>query len=213
MAETYRLSLVRGLEERLRLAGYARVAGVDEVGRGCLAGPVVAAAVVMPPGSAIPAIDDSKRLRPNDRERLADLIRQSAVSSAVVAVEAHAIDCVNILQATRQAMTGALWHLSPRPDIALIDAVQLNRTPCSTMSVVRGDLLCYSIACASILAKVERDRRMCELAQVYPQYGFDEHKGYAAPVHRRALSEFGPTPEHRLTFRSVVPRREERLAV
>jgi len=213
MVETYRLSLTRGLEEQVRLAGFENVAGVDEVGRGCLAGPVTVAAVVMPPKSAIPGIDDSKRLSPAGRERLAALVRQCALACAVVSIDAQTIDRVNILQATRLAMTEALWELPIRPDMALIDAVGLNRAPCPTMSVVRGDLLSYSIACASIVAKVERDRELRDLGELYPQYSFAEHKGYAAPAHLAALAEFGPTPQHRLTFRSVVPRLEERRAV
>jgi len=212
MAETYRLSLVRGLEERLHLAGFERVAGVDEVGRGCLAGPVVAAAVVLPTCSAIPGVDDSKRVGPRERQRLAALIRRQALACEVIAVEADAIDRINILQATRRAMTEAIRSLAIRPDMALIDAVRLDKAGCPTVSVIRGDLLSYSIACASIVAKVERDRMMRELGELYPQYGFAEHKGYAAPAHLAALEEYGPTPHHRLTFRSVVPRCEERLA-
>lgn len=212
MAETYRLSLVRGLEEGLRLAGYECLAGVDEVGRGCLAGPVVAAAVVLPPDSSIPGVDDSKRVKPEERERLARLIRNQALGCATAAVDAETIDRINILQATRRAMTEAIRALPVRPDMALIDAVRLDEAGCRTVSVIRGDLLSYSIACASIVAKVERDRMMRELGEVYPQYGFAEHKGYAAPIHREALGEYGPTPHHRLTFRSVVPRVEEHAA-
>jgi ribonuclease HII len=206
MVETYRLSLMRGLEERLYLAGYCRVAGVDEVGRGCLAGPVVAAAVIPRPGSAIPGIDDSKKVSPATRERLAALIRNDALACAVVAVPAETIDRINILESTRKAMLEALWNLDAPPDLALVDAVSLKGTPCPTLSVIRGDLMSYAIASASILAKVERDRMMRELGVAYPQYGFADHKGYSAPRHLEALAEFGPTPQHRLTFRSVVPR-------
>jgi ribonuclease HII len=212
MAETYRLSLVRGFEARLRLAGFEGVAGVDEVGRGCLAGPVVAAAVVLPPESAIPGVDDSKRLKPNEREQLARLIRREALACETAAVDASTIDRINILEATRRAMREALWSLPERPDMALIDAVRVNKAPCPTMAVIRGDLLSYSIACASIVAKVERDRCMRELGEAHPQYGFGEHKGYSAPAHLQALREYGPTPEHRLTFRSVLPRSEQRSA-
>jgi ribonuclease HII len=211
MAETYRLSLVRGFEERLRLAGYEHLAGVDEVGRGCLAGPVVAAAVVMPADSAIPGVDDSKRLTAAEREEVAAIVRDRSLSCRVVSVSAATIDRINILEATRQAMVEALWLLPQRPDMALIDAVRVNEAPCPTMAVIRGDLLSYSIACASIVAKVERDRTMRELGEVYPQYGFGDHKGYSAPAHLAALREYGPTPKHRLTFRSVVPRREQRM--
>lgn len=212
MAETYRLSLVRGFEVRLRLAGFERIAGVDEVGRGCLAGPVVAAAVVMPPESAIPGVDDSKRLNASGREELARLVRREALAIEVASVGAATIDRINILEATRTAMSEALWALSVRPDVALIDAVRVNEAPCPTMAVIRGDLLSYSIACASIVAKVERDRAMREMGKIYPQYGFGDHKGYSARAHLEALREYGPTPEHRLTFRSVLPRRERRVA-
>jgi ribonuclease HII len=208
MAEAYRLSLVRGLESRLVSAGYELVAGVDEVGRGCLAGPVVAAAVIPSPDTLIPGVDDSKRLPAGERESLAEAIRQTSIAYAVVAVEAEVIDRVNILQATKLAMREALWSLDTRPDLALIDAVALDATPCPCVPVVRGDLLSYAIACASIVAKVERDRSMCDLAETYPYFGFADNKGYAAPAHLEGLATFGPTPEHRLTFRSVVPRLE-----
>lgn len=209
MAETYRLSLVQGLEDRLRLAGFGRVAGVDEVGRGCLAGPVVAAAVIPAPGRSVPGVDDSKSLGARERERLADLIRDTCIASSAIAVPASTIDRINILEATRAAMLQALGSLEVRPDLALVDAVSLDGAPCPTLSVIRGDVLSYAVACASIVAKVERDRMMRDLSGAYPQYGFAEHKGYAAPMHREALAEFGPTPEHRLTFRSVVPRVED----
>jgi ribonuclease HII len=206
MAETYRLSLVQGLEDRLNLAGFTRIAGVDEVGRGCLAGPVVAAAVIPGPGRGIPGVDDSKKVSAAERERLADLIRAEALAFAVVAVPAATIDRINILEATRRAMQEALWSLEGPPDLALIDAVSLSDAPCPTLSVIRGDLMSYAIASASIVAKVERDRMMRDLGHSYPQYGFADHKGYSAPHHLEALAEFGPTPQHRLTFRSVVPR-------
>ena len=208
MAEAYRLSLLRGLEARLGSAGYERVAGVDEVGRGCLAGPVVAAAVIPSPDVLIPGVDDSKRLPAGERESLAEAICETSIAWSVVAIEADVIDRVNILQATRMAMREALWGLDDRPDLALIDAVALEETPCPCIPVVRGDLLSYAIACASIVAKVERDRLMRDLAEVHPYFGFAENKGYAAPAHLEGLATFGPTPQHRLTFRSVVPRME-----
>lgn len=212
MAETYRLSLVRGLEDRLSLAGFERIAGVDEVGRGCLAGPVVAASVIPAPGVAIPGVDDSKKISARERERLAELIRRESLAFTIAAVSAATIDRINILEATREAMLEALWGLDPKPDLALVDAVSLARPPCRILPVIRGDVLSYAIACASILAKVERDRMMCDLAARYPQYGFGEHKGYSAPAHLAALAEYGPTPFHRLTFHSVVPRSVDRAA-
>lgn len=209
MVEGYRLRLLGGLEERLRAAGFSRIAGVDEAGRGCLAGPVVAGAVIVDPSLPIPGIDDSKVVAPERRERLAEIIRETAVAWSVVEVAPAIIDRINILEATKRAMVQALEDLRPSPDCVLVDAVSLppSRYPC--MPLVRGDSLSYSVACASILAKVERDRRMRELDDVYPQYGFADNKGYGAELHRRALAEFGPSPAHRLTFRSVVPRVEE----
>lgn len=207
--EAYRLRLLRGLDDSLYSLGYSRVAGVDEAGRGGLAGPVVAAAVIPGPGHAVPGVDDSKRLRAADRQRLAELIRQTAVACSLAAVSPGEIDRVNILEATRLAMAQALDGLAPQPAIAVVDAVKLNPRPYPSLPLVRGDVISYSVACASILAKVERDRLMVELDSVYPQYGFARHKGYAALQHRRALEEFGPSPSHRLTFRSVLPRTTE----
>ena len=141
-------------------------------------------------------------------KRLDEFIRASAVSVAVSVVSADIIDRINILQATRRAMTECLWSLAPQPDLALVDAVALSGTPSPCVALVRGDVLSYAIACASIVAKVARDRMMRDLHISYPQYGFCDHKGYAAPAHLEALSTYGPTPLHRLTFRSVVPRQE-----
>lgn len=207
--EAYRLRLLRGLDDALFALGFERVAGVDEAGRGGLAGPVVAAAVIPGAELAIPGVDDSKSVQAADRERLAVLIRQTAISWSVAAVSPAHIDRVNILEATRLAMTQALEELRPQPDIAVVDAVRLRPGAFPSLPLVRADVVSYSVACASILAKVERDRLMIELDSVYPQYGFARHKGYAAAEHRRALAEFGPSPSHRLTFRSVLPRRAE----
>ena len=195
----------------LRSYGWSCVAGVDEVGRGCLAGPVVAAAVVVDGDHALPGVDDSKVLSPADRETLARQIRETAISWSVGRASAGEIDRTNILIATRLAMTRALDGLSVCLDCALIDAVQLNEPVYPVLSLVRGDLVSYSVACASIVAKVERDRLMADLDRLYPHYGFGRHKGYAAAEHRQALSVFGPSPEHRLTFRSVVPQGSEVL--
>jgi ribonuclease HII len=208
MAETCRLDLLRSLEDRLGLEGFVRVAGVDEAGRGCLAGPVVVAAVIPDPAVAVPGVDDSKRLSPEARSRAADWIRRASIAHRVVAVPARWIDRVNILEATRLGMTRALAGLRPAADFAVVDAVRLANLPMPSLPLVRGDRISYSVACASILAKVERDRRMVELDRRYPQYGFASNKGYGAPGHLDALREFGPTPAHRLTFKSVLPRRE-----
>ena len=208
-AEAYRLRLLRGLEEGLSQCGYARIAGVDEVGRGSLAGPVVAAAVILDGRRLLPGVDDSKCLTAPERERLAAAIRSSAVAFAIVAEPADVIDRVNILEATRRAMKKALRRLDPGPDCAVVDAVSLRglRFPC--LPVVRGDAISYAVACASILAKVERDRLMTELDRRYPAYGFAAHKGYGVPEHLQALAEHGPCPIHRLTSRPVVPRLDE----
>ncbi len=210
-AEAYRLRLMRGLDGLLRSHGWQRLAGVDEAGRGCLAGPVVAAAVVVDDPHSIPGVDDSKMLRVADREMLSVLVRQTAVAWGIGAASPSEIDRLNILEATRMAMRRALGALKERPECALIDAVRVPELDYPCLSLVRGDIVSYSVACASILAKVERDRLMTELDRVYPHYGFARHKGYAAAEHRRALAEFGPSPEHRLTFRSVLPRGAEVL--
>jgi ribonuclease HII len=209
MVEAFRLSLVQRLEGQLRSAGYDRVAGVDEVGRGCLAGPVVAAAVIPRPGRVVPGVDDSKRLSAERREALAALIRSQSVAVAVAAVSAGRIDRINILEATRRAMREALTRLRPPPRCAVIDAVPIAGLGFPCFPVVRGDAISYSVACASILAKVGRDRMMTALDRVHPGYGFARHKGYSVPEHLAALAELGPSPVHRLTFRSVLPRVEE----
>ncbi len=212
IAEACRLHLMRGMEVALAGVGYSRVAGVDEVGRGCLAGPVVAAAVIPDSDIALPGIDDSKALTAPERERLAEAIAATARASAVIFVPASVIDRINILQASLLAMRRALASLQPQPECAVIDAVTLRGFTFPCVSIVRGDQISYAVACASILAKVARDRYMRELAVQYPQYGFEEHKGYGAPEHIAALREHGPCPEHRLTFRTVIPRIDHNAA-
>lgn len=206
--EAWRLRLLTGVEESLRLAGFTRIAGVDEVGRGCLAGPVVAGAVVPDLERPLAGVDDSKHLTPARRRRLAEAIRDTAVAWAVVPVAASMIDRVNVLEATRSAMVQAVARLTPEPDCVLVDAVKLPTCKAPTLPLVRADGLAYAVACASILAKVERDDWMTGLDRRYPQYGFAANKGYGAREHLEALATYGPTPEHRLTFRSVLPRRE-----
>jgi ribonuclease HII len=208
--EAYRLRLLRGLEERLAGCGFGRIAGVDEVGRGSLAGPVVAAAVIVDTRCLIPGVDDSKCLTAPERERAAEAIRATCVAAAVAAVPPEVIDCVNILEASRQAMCEALSRLRPAPDCAVIDAVRLSGFGFPCVPLIRGDSVSYAVACASILAKVERDRMMVELDGRYPQYGFAVHKGYGVPEHLEALSAYGPCPVHRLTFKPVLPRTEAR---
>lgn len=208
--EAYRLHLLRGLEERLSRCGYGLIAGVDEVGRGSLAGPVVAAAVVLDGRCLVPGVDDSKCLTPPERERAAAAIRSHTVAFAVAAIPPDVIDRVNILEATRLAMHEALSRLRPAPDCAVVDAVRLSGLGFPCIPLVRGDCFSYAVAAASILAKVERDRMMVELDREYPQYGFAAHKGYGVAEHMEALSAYGPSPVHRLTYKPVLPREEAR---
>jgi ribonuclease HII len=181
-----------------------RIAGVDEAGRGPLAGPVLVAAVILDPQRTIEGLDDSKALAAAQRERLADLIRANALAWAVCAVEVAEIDRINILAATLAGMSRALASLSIAPTLALIDGNRLPRDlPCPGRAIVRGDASEPAISAASILAKVERDRLMVELGDRYPGYGFARHKGYPTPAHVQALKRLGPCPEHRRSFAPV----------
>lgn len=182
--------------------GFHTVAGVDEVGRGALFGPVVAAAVILSPERPVRGLNDSKLLEPERREVLAERIRERAVAWAVAAVDAATIDYVNIYQASRMAMRLAVDRLRPRPDFALVDAVPLELA-IPQQALIKGDAQCHSIAAASIIAKVYRDACMCAWNQVFPEYGLAAHKGYSTPEHRRAIREHGLTPLHRLTFEPV----------
>ena len=197
-------SLVCGLkyEKEARAQGATHIAGVDEVGRGSLFGPVVAAAVVLPDDCRIRGLRDSKQLEPAERERLAAIIERKALAIAIEEVDAATIDRINIYQATRLAMTAAVRRLQPGPDHLLVDALRLD-VECTQTSIIYGDSLSVSIAAASVVAKVYRDRRMCELDREYPLYGLSSHKGYSTPAHLSALLRHGPTPLHRRTFRPV----------
>lgn len=192
-------------ERRLYRDGVTLVAGVDEVGRGCLAGPVLAAAVILPDNPRIlrslAGVKDSKVLRPEERERLFECIVKVASATGVGLATHGFIDRYGIAPATRVAMAKAVGRLDPVPAHLLIDWVRLPLIECGQTSIVDGDALCLSIAAASIVAKVTRDRMMCQASIRYPAYGFDSHKGYGTPDHHRALIEFGPCPIHRLTFR------------
>jgi ribonuclease HII len=190
------------LERELRARGFAAVAGVDEVGRGCLFGPVVAAAVILSPEHPVRGLNDSKMLEPERRETLADRIRERAVAWATAAVDAATIDYINIFQASRLAMKMAVERLDPAADFVLIDAFPLD-LPIPQKPLVKGDARCHAIAAASILAKVHRDRWMRVWEEVYPEYGLSQHKGYSTPEHLRALVKYGPTPLHRLSFEPV----------
>lgn len=179
------------------------VAGVDEAGRGPLAGPVVAAAVILDPAVRIAGLGDSKRLSAGHRAALDLEIRDRAVSCAVARVDVDVIDAINILQATMKAMGEAVARLDPAPDEVLVDGNCSPILRCPVRAVVRGDATVDSIGAASILAKVARDREMIEMDRKYPEYGFARHKGYGTRAHRNALLRFGPTPIHRLSFAPV----------
>jgi ribonuclease HII len=180
------------------------VAGLDEAGRGPLAGPVVAAAVVLGPGTRITGVDDSKRLTPEERESLYPVIHARAVAVGVGVVDAETIDRVNILQATRRAMGLALGSLGLEPELVLTDFVALDGLRCPQRNLVNGDQRSATVAAASIIAKVTRDRMMAEADREYPQYGFGRHKGYATLEHLAALIMHGPCPLHRRTFNGVI---------
>jgi ribonuclease HII len=183
-------------------SGAAMVAGVDEVGRGSLFGPVVAAAVILDRGYRIRGLRDSKLLLPERREMLAPRIREHVVAWAVAAVDAARIDQINIYQASRLAMCEAVMRLQPAADHLLVDAVRID-CELPQRAIIHGDAVSASIAAASILAKVERDRMMCEWDAIFPEYGLAAHKGYSTPQHLAALREHGPTPLHRQSFAPV----------
>ena len=210
-AATRKLQMLRTLvcgnkyERAARAAGATVIAGVDEVGRGALFGPVVAAAVILPLDCRIRGLRDSKQLEVEDRERLAKIVHTKAIGWSIEEIDAETIDRVNIYQASKLAMHAAVCKLTPAPDHLLIDAMRLDH-PCAQTAIIYGDSLSLSIAAASVIAKVYRDRLMCEFHERYPQYGFASHKGYSTPEHKRALADHGPTPLHRFTFRPVAQR-------
>lgn len=191
----------RTLENSIRRMGFNAVAGVDEVGRGCLAGPVVAAAVVLAPDRYVARICDSKTVTAAERERLYDQITRAAVSWFVAAAGREEIDRINIHQASLRAMQRAILKLVPLPDFVLVDAFRVPDLPMAQRAVVHGDARCTAIAAASIVAKVTRDRMMIEWHAQDPRYGFDRHKGYATRDHLDAVSRFGYSDIHRRSFR------------
>jgi len=193
----------RKLERRAQTAGYDLVAGVDEAGRGSLAGPVVAAAAVLPADRRVAYVVDSKQLNSHQREYLYEQITLAAVSWAVGVIGPQQIDATNILRAAQQAMQQALGSLNPSADFALIDGRFELPNPLPQQAIIDGDSKCYCIAAASIIAKVYRDRLMEYLARLYPQYGFERNRGYGTPEHLQALEEWGPSPIHRRTFAPV----------
>lgn len=187
-------------EEKYYDQGMTLVCGVDEAGRGPLAGPVCAAAVILPAHIDIPGLDDSKKLSDKRRRELFPIIKQQAVAYGIGLADCNEIDEINILQATFLAMERAIAQLDIKPEVALIDGNRQKDFGIMTETVVHGDSLSASIAAASILAKVTRDDLMLEMAKDYPQYGFEIHKGYGTKAHYAALAEFGPCPIHRMTF-------------
>ncbi|MCA1560138.1 MAG: ribonuclease HII [Acidobacteria bacterium] len=191
----------RTLENSLRRMGFVNVAGVDEVGRGCLAGPVVAAAVVLDPARYVPRVCDSKTVTALERERLYERITRSAVAWGVAAAGPQEIDTINIHQASLRAMQRAVLSLAPTADFVLVDAFRIPDLLMAQRAVVHGDARCTAIAAASIVAKVTRDRLMLELHVQDPRYGFDRHKGYATRDHLDAVSRFGYSEIHRRSFR------------
>jgi len=176
------------------------ICGVDEAGRGPLAGPVCAAAVILPPNAEIPGLNDSKKLTDKKRRELFPIIQEMAISYGIGYASHEEIDKINILQATYLAMERALAQLSVRPDLALIDGNRAKDFGIPVKTVVKGDSLSASIAAASVLAKVSRDDLLLKLAEEYPQYGFEIHKGYGTKAHYEALRAHGPSPVHRMTF-------------
>jgi ribonuclease HII len=196
-----RVPAMRTLENALRRVGFVHVAGVDEVGRGCLAGPVVAAAVVLDPERHIPGVCDSKLVPAAERERLYNHILKHAIAWSVAAADPAEIDRINIHQASLRAMQRAILALVPLPDIVLVDAFRVPDLPMAQRGVPHGDRRCSAIAAASIIAKVTRDRQMLELHGRDPRYGFDRHKGYATADHLDAVARFGYSDVHRRSFR------------
>jgi ribonuclease HII len=196
-----RVPATRTLENALRRVGFVHVAGCDEVGRGCLAGPVVAAAVVLHPDRHIPGVCDSKTVPAAERERLYDQILCAAIAWAVGEADPSEIDRINIHQASLRAMQRAVLQLAPLPDIVLVDAFRVPDLPMAQRGVLHGDRRCSAIAAASIIAKVTRDRQMLDLHGRDPRYGFDRHKGYATADHLEAVARFGYSDVHRRSFR------------
>ena len=188
------------IENAVAEEGYSLVCGVDEAGRGPLAGPVCAAAVILPQGLEIVGLDDSKKLTPQKREALYPVITEQAISYGIAFASVEEIEALNILNATMLAMSRAITQLTPRPELALIDGNCDRDIPVPSRTVVHGDALCASIAAASVLAKVTRDRLMAELDKEYPQYGFAAHKGYGTKAHYAMIDKYGPCAIHRPSF-------------
>ncbi len=187
-------------ENACRDAGFPLVCGVDEAGRGPLCGPVTAAAVILHPGDRIEGLNDSKKLTEKKREALFDIIKERALAYAIASASPEEIDRLNILNATMLAMSRAINALEPKPDFALIDGNTVRNIPVPARGIIKGDSLSFSIAAASVLAKVTRDRLCLEQDRLYPEYGIAVHKGYPTPAHKAAVIQYGPSPIHRRSF-------------
>lgn len=198
--ELLRLAAMKSFEREYAAKGFTAICGIDEAGRGPLAGPVAAACVILPPDTDILYLNDSKKLSPKRRDLLFDEIREKAAAYSVCMVGPERIDEINILQATYEAMRNAVGSLSVTPDLLLVDAVTIPGTGIRQVPIIKGDQKSASIAAASILAKVTRDRYMEECSAKWPEYGFDAHKGYGTAKHMEKLRELGPCPIHRRSF-------------
>ena len=199
--EEARLIALKQHEKELRTKGFKNICGIDEAGRGPLAGPVVVASVIMPEDSMIEGINDSKKISEKKREKLYDQIIEEAISYGISIIGQEEIDDINILNATKKGLTDSLKELKVKPDLIIVDALaHIDTLGIPYESIIKGDAKCYSISAASILAKVTRDRIMKEWATIYPQYEFEQHKGYGTAKHISAIKEYGACPIHRKTF-------------
>ena len=199
--ELERLIKLKETEESLYENGNQYICGIDEAGRGPLAGPVVVAAVIMPKDSMIEGVNDSKKISEKKREKLYEEITSTAIAWGVGIIDQREIDDINILKATKKGLTTALQELEIKPDLVLVDALKdIDTLGIPYMSIIKGDAKCYSIAAASIIAKVTRDRIMKQWDELYPQYGFEKHKGYGTSAHISAIKEYGICPLHRKSF-------------
>lgn len=199
--ELERLTKLKEIEKDLEAKGFQNIAGIDEAGRGPLAGPVVVAGVIMPQDSMIEGVNDSKKVSEKKREKLYDLILEEAISYSVAIIGQDVIDEINILNATKQGVTKVVEGFDVKPDLILVDALtHINTKGIPYDSIIKGDAKCYNIAAASIVAKVTRDRIMRQWDEIYPQYGFAQHKGYGTAKHIEAIKEYGLCPIHRRSF-------------
>lgn len=199
--EEERLKQLKQIEEEIYNTGVETICGIDEAGRGPLAGPVVVAAVIMPRDSFIEGVNDSKKVSEKKRELLYDLITKEAIAWGVGIIDQKEIDRINILNATKEGLTTAIKNLEVKPDRIIVDALKgIDTLGIPYTSIIKGDAKCYSIAAASIIAKVTRDRIMRQWDEIYPQYGFEKHKGYGTTMHMQAIREYGLCPLHRRSF-------------